>query len=244
MRGSINPGPDIMQPQINANPDIMGGIQPMQQPLDLVQEPQGWGWGGNNDAAEAASWFDDFEVDPAPNPIPQVEQVQIQQASTENRNSEFQQQIDEQLIKIQQQETKIQELEQSIVIHEDTARQQLAKINQYKSSDENNLKVIEQLEANIWTVTDAKHQMSLIKEYIEKEISNMVEEIEDLKRKETQNKNEREQLHSQLIEFSSNSTLDAELAQKTEQLHMTKPVFSSCSKTMITFLLSFKKLSQ
>ena len=94
MRGSINPGPDIMQPQINANPDIMGGIQPMQQPLDLVQEPQGWGWGGNNDAAEAASWFDDFEVDPAPNPIPQVEQVQIQQASTENRNSEFQQKID------------------------------------------------------------------------------------------------------------------------------------------------------
>ena len=128
--------------------------------------------------------------------------------------------------------------------HEDTARQQLAKINQYKSSDENNLKVIEQLEANIWTVTDAKHQMSLIKEYIEKEISNMVKEIEDLKRKETQNKNECEQLHSQLIEFSSNSTLDAELAQKTEQLHMTKPVFSSCSKTMITFLLSFKKLSQ
>ena len=66
----------------------------MQQPLDLVQEPQGGGWGGNNDAAEAASWFDDFEVDPAPNPIPQVEQVQIQQASTENRNSEFQQKID------------------------------------------------------------------------------------------------------------------------------------------------------
>ena len=47
----------------------------MQQQLDLVQEPQGWCWVGNNDAAEAASWFDDFEVDPAPNPIPQVEQV-------------------------------------------------------------------------------------------------------------------------------------------------------------------------
>ena len=57
--------------------------------------------------------------------------------------------------------------------------------------------------------------MSLIKESIEKEIRAMVEEIDNLKRKEAQNKNECEQLRSQV---SSNSTLDAELAQKTEQL--------------------------
>merc|ERR1712106_554872 len=71
-----NINPDIMQGQGNVNPDIMGGAQPQQQPLDLVQEQQqGWGWGGNNDAAEAAGWFDDFEVEPAQYQVPQVDQV-------------------------------------------------------------------------------------------------------------------------------------------------------------------------
>ena len=41
-----------------------GGVQLLQQPLDLVQEQQqGWGWEDNKNAVEAAGWLDDFEAE-------------------------------------------------------------------------------------------------------------------------------------------------------------------------------------
>merc|ERR1711892_1367719 len=235
MRGPMNPGPDIMQGQGNVNPDIMGGAQPQQQPLDLVQEQQqGWCWGGNNDAAEAAGWFDDFEVEPAQYQVPQVDQVQAQvqqqnnninNNNNNNREQELQQTISSQANTIlqhentiQQQQRTIQELNTSIQQHEEVIKQNSTRIEGFRNSDENNLKAIEQLEATIWQVTDEKQQMSLIKDNIEGEIKEMLMEMEQLRAQASAANNECEQFKSQLNQASTDSTCEAELARQSAQL--------------------------
>merc|ERR1711892_409786 len=227
MRGPMNPGPDIMQGQGNVNPDIMGGAQPQQQPLDLVQEQQqGWCWGGNNDAAEAAGWFDDFGVEPAQYQVPQVDQVQAQvQQQNNNREQELQQTISSQSNTIlqhentiQQQQRTIQELNTSIQQHEEVIKQNSTRIEGFRNSDENNLKAIEQLEATIWQVTDEKQQMSLIKDNIEAEVKEMLMEMEQLRAQASAAKNECEQFKSQLNQASTDSACEAELARQSAQL--------------------------
>merc|ERR1712106_824923 len=237
MRGPMNPGPDIMQGQGNVNPDIMGGAQPQQQPLDLVQEQQqGWGWGGNNDAAEAAGWFDDFEVEPAQYQVPQVDQVQAQvqqqnnninnnNDNNNNREQELQQTISSQTNTIlqhentiQQQQRTIQELNTSIQQHEEVIKQNSTRIEGFRNSDENNLKAIEQLEATIWQVTDEKQQMSLIKDNVEAEVKEMLMEMEQLRAQASAASNECEQFKSQLNQASTGSTCEAELARQSAQL--------------------------
>jgi len=251
MRGPINPGPDIMQGPVNVNPDIMGGAQPLQQPLDLVQQQQGWGWGDNNDAAEAAGWFDDFEAEPPQYQIPDVEQVhaQIQQAHAGNREHELQQTISVQTSTIHQhehtiqqhetnfqlQQSRMQELDVAIRQHKDNIKQHLAKIEQYRNADENNLKAIEQLEANIWQITDEKQQLALKSVNFEAHIHELMSEQDQLKSKASETEqlqskiaeanmslgnkdNECELLRSQLNQANTHSTCEAELARQYEQL--------------------------
>eukprot|EP00092_Neocalanus_flemingeri_P001893 GFUD01002020.1.p1 GENE.GFUD01002020.1~~GFUD01002020.1.p1 ORF type:complete len:4147 (-),score=1483.97 GFUD01002020.1:293-12733(-) len=245
MRGPINPGPDIMQGQVNVNPDIMGGAQPLQQPLDLVQEQQqGWGWGDNNDAAEAAGWFDDFEAEPPQYQVPDVEQVHahIQQAQAGSREQELQHTISMQSstiqqheINIQQLQSRVQEFDVTIRQHEESITQHLSKIEQYRHSDENNLKALEQLEANIWQVTDEKQQLALTNANFEAQVQGMVSDIQQLKTQATEadqlqveiaeaktslgnKENECELLRSQLTQAGSHSMCEAELARQYEQL--------------------------
>ena len=95
-------------------------------------------------------------------------------------------------------------------------QRQAETLEQYKRSDEANLKAIETLEANIWEATDSKNQLLV-------QISNLESQCEDLRTK----LKAAEDLGS--ADKSQLSLLQSDIASKSAELENLQALYNSCS---------------
>ena len=163
-----------------------------------------------------------------------VDEQELQQTINMQSNN-----IKQQVNTIEQLQIRIQELDIATKQQDEVIRQHVTKLDQYKNSDENNLKAIEQLEANIWQATDEKQQLVLTNANFETQIQDMmsemdkltvqVQELDKLKNEMAETKSgltnkdsECEQLKAQLQQATSHNTCEAELARQCEQLQRTQ----------------------
>ena len=156
---------------------------------------------------------------PAPDLAPPTDPEQHLQAT-----------IDQQRHEISQHLARVQELTVSLRSVEETVQRQTEALEQYKRSDENNLKAIETLEGNIWEATDCKNQLLA-------QIRSLEIQCEDVKSKwkaiEDISSTDKEQL----------SHLQNEVASKAAELENLRTAYNTCSAELLK-LQSIKPVSQ
>ena len=134
--------------------------------------------------------------------------------------------IEQQQDLIRQHETQIQDLSNNLRSQTEIIERQNENIDQFKKSNETNLKAIETLEANIWEATDSKNQLFAENGLYQSEIQNLVTKLKDQCEENEKIKIQVESLQQELLMKSS----EVEMTPPAEAMTSPVPIVSSSSQ--------------